>query len=166
MTSSDLKEERSTYRKPEKKVLGIWLMQAFIPTIILSLGLSWPVQEYTSVGYFKGFSGAFLLLAALAVGYTLYRYRAWSFELKDDHLYLEHGVFRKVYSMVPYVRIQHVDTQRNVLDRFFGLSRIVVYTAGSRGADVTLPGLVPEEADSMQRKLRDIAIESEDRDAV
>ena len=153
-------------RKPEKKVLGIWLIQAFLPTFILSLGLSWPIQEYTRVGYFKGFSGAFVLISALAVGYTVYRYRAWRFEMKEDHLYLEHGVFRKVYSMVPYVRIQHVDTQRDVLDRLFGLSKIVVYTAGSRGADVTLPGLLPGDADDIQRKLRDVAIESEDRDAV
>ncbi|WEL23400.1 PH domain-containing protein [Candidatus Nanohalovita haloferacivicina] len=153
-------------RKPEKKVYGIWIIQAFIPVIILSALFSWPIQQFSSLNVFTGFASIFVVLSALAVLYTVYRYRAWSFEMKEDHLYLEHGVFRKVYSMVPYVRIQHVDTQRDVLDRFFGLSRVVVYTAGSRGADVTVPGLLPADADDIQRKLRDVAIESEDRDAV
>ncbi|MFB6193390.1 MAG: PH domain-containing protein [Candidatus Nanohaloarchaea archaeon] len=153
-------------RKPEKKVIGIWIIQAFIPTIILSLGLSWPVQEYTEINFFRGFSGALVLVTAFAAGYIAYRYKSWNFEMKSDHLYLEHGVFRKVHSMVPYVRIQHVDTQRNVLERFSGLSRVVVYTAGSRGADVTIPGLLPEDAEDIQKRLRDVAIESEDRDAV
>lgn len=153
-------------RKPERNVLGIWLLQAFLPVLVLSALVSWPIGEFTSLSIFTGFAVLFTLLSVLAVTYTFYRFRAWSFEMKEDHLYLEHGVFRKVYSMVPYVRIQHVDTQRDVLDRFFGLSKVVVYTAGSRGADVTVPGLVPADADEMQRKLRDVAIESKDRDAV
>ncbi|QKQ98972.1 PH domain-containing protein [Candidatus Nanohaloarchaea archaeon] len=144
----------------------MWLLQAIIPTLVLSALATWPLQQYTSLTGFAAFVSSLLVLGTFSVTYTFYRYRAWNFELKEDHLYLEHGVFRKVYSMVPYVRIQHVDTQRNVLDRLFSLSRVVVYTAGSRGADVTLPGLVPEDADSIQRKLRDVAIESEDRDAV
>lgn len=153
-------------RKPEKKVNAVWLLQAFVPVLVLSAILSWPVQEYSSLEFFTGFVLSFIVLGAFATLYTFSRYRAWSFDMKEDHLYLEYGVFRKVYSMVPYVRIQHVDTQRSILDRSLGLSQVVVYTAGSRGADVTLPGLLPEEADDIQRKLRDVAIDSEDRDAV
>ena len=98
--------------------------------------------------------------------HTYYRYASWSFEIKKDHVYLEHGVLVKVMTMVPFVRIQHVDTQRNILDRVLGLSTVIIYTAGSRGADVSIPGLKPEAAEKLQEKLRDKAIESEDRDGV
>jgi len=81
-------------------------------------------------------------------------------------LYIEHGVFRKVKTMVPFVRIQHVDSQRGLIERTVGLSKVIVYTAGSRGADVSIPGLLPLDAETIQEKLRDVAIDSEDRDGV
>ncbi len=79
---------------------------------------------------------------------------------------MEHGVFVKVKTMVPFVRIQHVDTQKSVVDRLLGVSSVVVYTAGSRGSDVSIPGVVPEEGDILQDDLKNRAVESEDRDGV
>jgi len=46
------------------------------------------------------------------------------------------------------------------------VSKVIVYTAGSRGADVSIPGLLPLDAETIQEKLRDVAIDSEDRDGV
>lgn len=136
----------------------------FAELLVLVFGL------YVAVSVvFPGKVYSFLAPVALLVlgsAYIVLEYRAWGFEVRDDHLYLEYGVFTKVKTMVPFVRIQHVDTQRNALERVFGISRVVVYTAGTRGSDVKAKGLLPGEADSMQEKLRDVAIESEDRDAV
>jgi membrane protein YdbS with pleckstrin-like domain len=67
---------------------------------------------------------------------------------------------------VPYVRVQHIDTSRGPIERAVGLSTLVVYTAGSRGADVTISGLTPPEADDLQTRLKVLAIESEGEDAV
>jgi membrane protein YdbS with pleckstrin-like domain len=105
---------------------------------------------------------------ALASGgwHTVARYRDWRFELQDDALYLERGVVTRVETAVPYVRIQHVDTQRTPLDRLLGLSRVVVYTAGSRGADVLVPGLTPDRARTLRNELRELAVENEPEDAV
>jgi membrane protein YdbS with pleckstrin-like domain len=75
-------------------------------------------------------------------------------------------VVTHVDSAVPYVRIQHVDTRRGPLDRVAGVTAVVVFTAGSRGADVTVPGLDPERARALQRRLRERAVESGAGDAV
>ncbi|USZ68578.1 PH domain-containing protein [Halorussus salilacus] len=104
---------------------------------------------------------------ALGVVHAVFRYRIWRFEVRDDDLYLERGVLTRVNTVVPFVRVQHVDTQRGPVERAVGLSSVVVYTAGSRGADVSIPGLTPERADALQEQLRSLAIESEgDFDAV
>lgn len=153
-------------RKPEKKIFWVWLIQAGLLSLVPSLLLGLGIGAFTAIPSFISLTGAILLFTGLASIYTVHRYRAWGFELREDHLYLEHGVFRKVKTMVPFVRIQHVDSQRNVVERLAGISHVVVYTAGSRGADVTVPGLLPREAEKMQEKLRDVAIESEDRDGV
>ena len=108
----------------------------------------------------------FLLLAAYGVFKVIYRYRSWRYVVRDESLYLTRGVFTKVQTVVPYVRVQHIDTRRSAFERVLGLSTLVVYTAGSRGADVTVPGLLPEKAEDLQSRLERLAIESEDEDAV
>ncbi len=151
--------------KPEKKILYVWVAGSILTALVISAAIS--AFVWAAVNSPAAVFGPVFVLSALALTvYNVLRYRSWGFEMKEDHLYLEHGVFKKVKSMVPYVRVQHIDTQRNVIERIAGLSSVVVFTAGSRGADVTLPGLLPEDADRTQEKLRDVAIESEDRDAV
>jgi len=110
--------------------------------------------------------GVAAILLTLAVLYIVALYRRWRYELQADALELERGVLTQVETAVPYVRVQHVDTQRDPLDRALGLGKVVVYTAGSRGADVTVPGLTVEDARALRNRLRDLAIESEPEDAV
>jgi len=105
-------------------------------------------------------------LGLLGLVWVHLRYRAWSYHLRDDALYLERGVLTRVKTVAPHVRIQHVDTSRSPVERALGLSTLVVYTAGSRGADVSIPGLTPGEADDLQRRLKELAIESGGGDAL
>jgi len=107
-----------------------------------------------------------LLVGALGLVFAVLRYRRWRFELQADALYLERGVLTQVRTVVPFVRVQHVDTQRSPVERLLGLSSVVVYTAGSRSADVTLPGLTPDRADELQARLRELAVETDPGDAV
>ena len=102
----------------------------------------------------------------LGAVYAVRLYQAWQFELQDDALYLERGVVTVVETAVPFVRVQHVDTQFGPIERALGLSSVVVYTAGSRNADVRIPGLTPDRARQLQDTLRELAVESEAEDAV
>jgi len=105
-------------------------------------------------------------VGVLGLALAVVRYRRWRFELQDDALFLERGAVTHVRTVVPFVRVQHVDTQRSPIERALGLSSVVVYTAGSRSADVTVPGLTPERADRLQARLRELAVETDPGDAV
>lgn len=98
--------------------------------------------------------------------HALLRYRYWRFELRADAIYLERGVFTRVRTVVPFVRIQHVDSRRGPLERVVGLASCVVYSAGSRGADVRIPGLTPDDADDLREDLKRLAIGAEGEDGV
>lgn len=98
------------------------------------------------------------LVAAVGIVHALLRYRSWEYEVREDALYLERGVLTRVRTVVPLVRMQHVDTARSPVQRVFGLSSVVVYTAGSRGADVTIPGLAVERGEDLQGRLKQLAI--------
>lgn len=147
------------------RVRGIWLGSALVTALLLG-GLTAGLAILTSRGSPLYGLGVFALAAIGGSVLAILRYRVFRFEVRTDTLYLQRGVLTRVRTVVPYVRIQHVDTQRGPLERLVGLSTVVVYTAGSRGADVSIPGLTPERADQLQTSLRDLAIESEPEDAV
>ncbi|MBC5792421.1 MAG: PH domain-containing protein [Nanohaloarchaea archaeon] len=151
-------------KKLEKQILKAWILGS----LIFAAFLGFVTEIAARIGLEMPWLGVAVFAVSSVIGtvYSLYRYKNWGYEKKEGYLYLEHGVLRKVKSMVPHVRIQHVDSQRSVMDRVFGLSSVVVYTAGSRGADVNIPGLTPKKAEELQSYLRKVAIESEDEDAV
>jgi len=110
--------------------------------------------------------GAFVLTLTVGVVHALLLFRSWEYRVREDALYLERGVFTHVKTVVPFVRVQHIDTSRDPVDRLLGLSSLVVYTAGSRGADVTIPGLTPGAAEDLQDRLKVLAKDSTGDDAV
>jgi len=110
--------------------------------------------------------GVFVVALVVGVGLAMARYRVWRYEVREDALYLERGVFTRVRTVVPFVRLQHVDSSRGPVERLIGLASTVVYTAGSRGADVTVPGLTPAGADDLRERLKRLAIRAEGEDAV
>jgi membrane protein YdbS with pleckstrin-like domain len=101
------------------------------------------------------------VVVVFGVVFAVLRYRIWGYEVRDDSLYLRRGVLTRTTTSVPFVRVQHVDTRRGPIERTVGLASVVVYTAGSRGADITVPGLTPERATRLRERLRDLATESE-----
>ncbi len=95
---------------------------------------------------------AVLTLAAVVVIPPLL-YDAWRFALRDEHLLLRRGLIFRTTSIVPYARIQHVDTRHGPLDRWLGLASLVVFTAGTRGAIISVPALAADEAETLRDHL-------------
>ena len=111
-------------------------------------------------------AGLATVIIALGVLHAILRYRNWRYVVGDDAIYLERGVLTEIRTEVPLVRIQHVDSRRSAFERLVGLASTVVYTAGSRGADVTIPGLTPSDADGLRKRLKRLVIDTDGEDAV
>ena len=147
------------------RVQVVWAGQAAMTAGVLATGV-WILGRVAID--LPSFLPAGVFAAVLAIGLVLAvaRYRLWRYEVRDDAIYLERGVFTRVRTVVPFVRIQHVDSSRGPVERAIGLASTVVYTAGSRGADVTVPGLTPAGADDLRERLKRLAIRAEGEDAV
>ncbi len=97
-------------------------------------------------------------LLVLAVGGPLtvvvpwLRYRRWRFALREHDLWIRRGVVWRSTSVIPYARLQFVDTTQGPLDRMFGLSQLVVHTAAP-GTSGQLPGLAWAEAEGLREQL-------------
>ncbi|WP_293029094.1 PH domain-containing protein [Natronococcus sp.] len=143
----------------------LWIAQTAILAAVLGAVLVAVDRWITSLPT-AGLVGIVAVAAVLGIAYAVRLYQIWQFELQGDALYLERGVVTFVETAVPFVRVQHVDTQFGPIERTLGLSSVVVYTAGSRNADVRIPGLTPDRARKLQDTLRELAVESEADDAV
>lgn len=91
-------------------------------------------------------------LASAAV-WPPHRYRSWRFQLRPDALFVRRGVLWRVSSLVPHARIQHVDVRQGPIERWLGLASVVVFTAGIRGAELTIPGLAAGDAEELRDHL-------------
>jgi membrane protein YdbS with pleckstrin-like domain len=76
------------------------------------------------------------------------RWRRWRYEIREDEVDLQRGVFWVVRTLVPFARIQHVDTRSGPLQRRFGLATVVFYTAAG-------PNRIPELSAPVAAEVRD-----------
>ncbi len=102
-----------------------------------------------------------VLPSILFIWYAIRRFANWRFDVREEYIEIKKGVFIRVSMYIPYVRVQHIDTVRNPVLRVLGLSSLRVYTAGSKGADITIPGLDKNRAEKIQEQLKQKAIQSE-----
>lgn len=151
----------------DSRVRYVWGVGALVAAVVLGVAagvVTWFVRSQALAPLVGG--AVFAVVFVLGLALVVLRYRAFRFELREDTLYIERGVVTQVRTTVPFVRVQHVDSQRGPVERALGLASVVVYTAGSRGADVEVPGLDAARASELQERLRSLAIESEPTDAV
>ena len=161
----DIEELTGEPQTLEPAVQGVWMIQSGVSAAILGVIAA---VVFSLFGPGDAWVGGVVFAVVLAIGivFALLKYRIWMYQVRADSLFLRRGVLTRVNTVAPYVRIQHVDTRRGPIERVFGLATTVVYTAGSRGADVSIPGLTPERADDLQARLKQLAIAAEGDDAV
>lgn len=139
------------------RVRYLWILRVVIAATVIAGMIALGAQFAAPVGL-EVAGAAWGVIVVIGTVVTLVRYRVWEYEIREDGVYLKRGVFTRVRTVVPFVRIQHVDTSRSPLERLLGLASSVVYTAGSRGADVTIPGLTADRAEDIQRRLKRLTI--------
>lgn len=161
---TDPAEYTTDRRSLSPRVQFHWGIRTAIGAVVLGIIATLVLRGFEQDPRFGGVLTAVLVILGTVL--VVLQYRIWVYQIRDDAIYLERGVVTHVRTLVPYVRIQHVDTSRSPLERALGLSTLVVYTAGSRGADVSVPGLTPSEASDLQQRVKELAIEAEGDDAL
>lgn len=79
------------------------------------------------------------------------RRRAWA--LREHDLIYRSGLIWRRTAILPFARIQHVETASGPLERAFGLMRVKCFTAGGMAADLTVAGLEHEAARKVRQHL-------------
>ena len=83
------------------------------------------------------------------------RYRRLRYRLTERMLHSVHGWMFHTDTLVPFVRVQHLDVTRGPLDKLFGTASLVVHTAGTHNSIVTVHGLAPDRAAEIRDTIRE-----------
>jgi uncharacterized protein len=82
------------------------------------------------------------------------RWSRWRYEVRDEEIDLRHGTLTITRTLIPMLRVQHVDTTRGPLDQLLGLATVVVHTAAGR---TTIPALDDEYAGRLRDQIARLA---------
>jgi membrane protein YdbS with pleckstrin-like domain len=101
-------------------------------------------------------------LGAWAMFWPAVRYRHTFFRLDPLGLRIRRGVVWRSVTSIPRSRVQHTDVSQGPIERWADLATLIVHTAGTEHASVSLAGLPKRTA----YRIRDFLIESNEPDAV
>ena len=139
----------------DPRVTLLWRVQGVVRTLV---GLA-PLVVGMVVGLTFVFSlqqalmagGGLLALALLqAVTWPSFSWRAFRYAVRDDALLVQQGVLFQHTVAIPRHRIQHADLRQGPIDRAWGLTTLVVFTAAGAGLDASIPGLDEDVAEALR----------------
>lgn len=145
------------WRTTDLIVFGIVILAML--AVAVSIGWKLPSQRiWLAVGW--------LATTAVCLSFSFWHppryYRTWGWRIDARVLEIRSGRMVERTRLVPLARLQHVDLQRGPLERMFGLSSLIIHTAGTHSATTTIPGLEAAEAE----RLRDHLVAIGGNDAV
>lgn len=93
------------------------------------------------------------------------RFRVTAYASEEKELHLRVGALWHRHTAVTHNRIQHLEIEQSPFERMLGLARLIIFTAGGSGADLTIPGLAREDATALRDGLLAVIREEQLDDA-
>lgn len=87
------------------------------------------------------------------------RWRHWRYEVSEQQLDLQRGIVILTRTLVPMVRVQHVDTKQGPILRHYGLASVEIATAAGTQE---IPALSVDVADRLRSQISLMAGVAED----
>ena len=136
-----------------RNVLRVRFAALWVPVVIAAVVLD---QALDGTVFYGLPSTLAPLLALSTVAVAPQRiYRRLGYRLTGKLLQVVRGWMFHTDTVVPFVRVQHIDVTRGPIDKLFGTATLVVHTAGTHNSIVTVPGLSPERAADIRDVIRE-----------
>ncbi len=140
------------YEKLEKTYLYVQLASLsgtffflFIIVTVASASMPPEVPDLTAF-----LMWGWLLLFIISISFTMMGFRYKMYAMRQRDIIYRSGWFWRSLTVVPFVRVQHVEIAQGPIERQFGLSKLKIYTAGGSSSDLTIPGLSNSRATGMK----------------
>lgn len=128
---------------------ALWLVPAaIVATVVILLVDVSPAVRAAVV------AGAWVIALGVVAVVPPIRRRIWWYAIGEEEVDLHEGLFVVTRTVVPMVRVQHVDLHRGPLSTRMGLAEIELHTAAG---SVTIPALDAGEAERIRARVAVLA---------
>lgn len=157
-------EIKEPERRISRRALTVWKIASILHSLIIwVLGLVGIIL----VNKFEWSKWLIILILFIAILYSILfiliipnlRWKRWRYEVREQEIELQHGVFIIKRTLVPMVRVQHVDTIQGPLLRKYHLSTVTISTAATVHH---IPAIDIIEADRLRHSISALARMDED----
>jgi uncharacterized protein len=136
-----------------RNVLRLRFVTLWVPIVIAAVVLDQAIDDTAFYGLPSTLTPLLALIVIVVAPGRIYR--RLGYRLTDRLLQVVRGWVFHTDTMVPFVRVQHIDVTRGPIDKLFGTATLVVHTAGTHNSIVTLPGLSPATAAQLRDVIRE-----------
>ena len=147
-----------------EKGLRVWRLYGIIQTIIillLAIGAGVLTHLFEGRWWIYAVAGGVVLIYAYLFIYLFpkIKWLRWRYEVRESEIELQHGLFIVKRTLIPMVRVQHVDTSQGPILRKYNLAGITISTAATNHE---IPALLMDEADELRSRISTLARVADD----
>ncbi len=146
------------------KAIKAWRISATIYMFVLwlvigTLGVLTYIFNFSYL--YVSLSAAFGIICIFVFVYLIpkLRYKRWRYEIFEQEIYIQHGILIVTRTIIPMIRVQHVDTQQGPILKRYQLATVSISTAATTHE---IPALLEEVASDMRDRISTLARVDED----
>ena len=147
------------HKRISERALTVWRITGVIITLFLLFILGGVMTLIVLFDWPVWISVVAIILFLLTAYIDIFlvphlRWRHWRYEVREQEIEIQRGIFIIKSTLVPMVRVQHVDTEQGPLLRKYNLATVTISTAATVHG---IPALDVEEAEEMRHAISRLA---------
>lgn len=132
------------------RLISIFIIGAIMTTVMIIISRQSFFEPYMFYAHILvGIISLYMLISLYL--FPIIEYRQWGYIISDDRVEIRHGIFFIKNTVVPIVRIQHIEISQGPINRKLGISVVNIHTASGRFG---IEGISNEDASSITEGLK------------
>lgn len=133
-------------------VVALWLLIVGLIVLTFIFDLTY---IYSGIGFIIGLLATFVFIYLI----PKLRYRRWRYEVYEQEIYIQHGILIVTRTIIPMLRVQHVDTKQGPILNMYKLATVSISTAATTHE---IPALQEKEASDLRDRISTLAMVDEE----
>ncbi|MFA7467366.1 MAG: PH domain-containing protein [Desulfotomaculaceae bacterium] len=144
----------------DPRALQVWIISGVIKTTVLAVMLGGSAAVALMFFHWPGWvpvipSVVVMLYGTLEIGVLPeLLWKHWHYEVSEEEVDLQRGIWLIKRTLIPLARVQHVDTRQGIIMRRYNLASVAISTAAGVHE---IPALSVEVADELRDKISRLA---------
>lgn len=157
-------------REPPNNSIALDAIKAWKITAAIYVGVLWliAITSFVILSLYFDLTLWYVIISVIICMLSTYtfifllpklRWKRWKYEVFEQEIYIQHGILIVTRTLVPMIRVQHVDTKQGPILKKYKLASLTISTAATTHE---IPALLEEDASELRDRISRLARVDED----